>query len=505
MLSDNLNYEPNELSFGTSGLRGLLSDMTDLECYINTRGFIDFMSMSDGTVYIAGDLRSSTPRIMSAVAKAIEDSGLDYENCGFIPTPAIALYSESKDSPCIMVTGSHIPDDRNGIKFYKADGEVLKADEAAIKESVAKVRKQMYISEESTFGADGQLVDKFELSDVMSAASNMYKSRFVDFFGGDSLDGSKIVMYQHSAVGRDLIPEILEAMGASVTNVDRSEAFIPIDTENVTPDDASHFRQIATSNPDCDAVISTDGDSDRPFVIDETGEFHRGDVLGVVTAQLLNADAAAFPISSNDAVVRVMEDEHVQYELTRIGSPYVVVAMQDLDHNHDRVVGWEVNGGFLTGSDVERGGKVLSPLPTRDALLPIVCAIISAKESGQKISELFAALPRRFTQAGMLNNFPNEVSAKIVQTLEKRDDAAEALIESQFTKELGFDEVLSIDVTDGIRIYFDNGDIAHLRPSGNAPQLRIYSNANSQERADEIVAQGVEEPSGILRSIESSI
>jgi hypothetical protein len=43
-------------------------------------------------------------------------------NCGFIPSPAVALYGITREIPSIMVTGSHIPDDRNGIKFNQCNG-----------------------------------------------------------------------------------------------------------------------------------------------------------------------------------------------------------------------------------------------------------------------------------------------------------------------------------------------------------------------------------------------
>ena len=148
-LRHSLNYQPVELSFGTSGLRGLVSDMTDLECYINVIGFLRFLqhaniSASKHPVYLAGDLRHSTPRILRAVAKAVKDSGHELVYSGLVPTPAVAYYALQNDAPCIMVTGSHIPDDRNGIKFYTGSGEVLKEDELGIKESVASIRARLY-------------------------------------------------------------------------------------------------------------------------------------------------------------------------------------------------------------------------------------------------------------------------------------------------------------------------------------------------------------------------
>jgi phosphomannomutase len=52
-----------------------------------------------------------------------------------------------------------------------------------------------------------------------------------------------------------------------------------------------------------------------------------------------------------------------------------------------------------------------------------------------------------------------------------------------------------------VRVGFANGDVAHLRPSGNAPQLRVYALAGSEARADEIVRACLAEPDGILRTL----
>jgi phosphomannomutase len=108
------------------------------------------------------------------------------------------------------------------------------------------------------------------------------------------------------------------------------------------------------------AIVSTDGDSDRPFVIDEHGVFHRGDVLGAVVARWLGADFAAFPVSSSDAVTQWLEAQSVGSQQTRIGSPYVISAMKaGAEAGKQRVVGWEVNGGFLTGVELEVNGAKL--------------------------------------------------------------------------------------------------------------------------------------------------
>jgi len=513
-LRETLTYEPAELKFGTSGLRALVTDMTDLECYLNTLGFLAYLAEvghtqnANGVVYVAGDLRHSTPRILRAVVKAVRDSGYDPVFCGFVPTPTVAYYALVKNAPCIMVTGSHIPDDRNGIKFHRADGEVLKEDEVGIKAAVAQVRANLYNHDASgvPFSPDGMLTEEVTMPEEDMAAAELYLKRHTDVFAPDTFKGKKIVFYQHSAVGRDLLVTLLEKLGAEVTPVGRSEKFIPIDTENVTPADQAYFKQVASEHPDAFAIVSTDGDSDRPFLVDANGIFNRGDVLGAVVAMWLRADFAGYPVSTSDAVDKALGDNGIAFKHTRIGSPYVISAMiEAAKSGKQRVTGWEVNGGFMIGNDFEVNGKTLKALPTRDAIFPIIVAMIASIEAGGSVADRFATLPQRYTQAGMIDNFPTEVSQQIVGNFSEDSPEVYRQLEQYFTPEQGFGKITKINSLDGVRIYFDNDEIAHLRPSGNAPQLRCYSVAATQERADQIVAMAIAEPEGIFRKIEKSL
>ena len=112
------------LKFGTSGVRGLVVDMTDRECFLYASAFAQYLleTSDTNTVAVSGDQRSSTPRIIAAIAKALGENGFDVDYCGLIPTPALAGYSFQRGYGSIMVTGSHIPDDRNGIgrRYHRA-------------------------------------------------------------------------------------------------------------------------------------------------------------------------------------------------------------------------------------------------------------------------------------------------------------------------------------------------------------------------------------------------
>jgi phosphomannomutase len=115
----------SNVRFGTSGARGLASDMTDEVCYAYTVAFLQYLESTGALkekniIGVGGDFRPSTDRIMNAVSMAIESRGYILENCGKIPSPTLAHYGLVKQMPTVMVTGSHIPADRNGIKYTAA-------------------------------------------------------------------------------------------------------------------------------------------------------------------------------------------------------------------------------------------------------------------------------------------------------------------------------------------------------------------------------------------------
>ena len=548
------------LTFGTSGLRGLVTDITDLEAYINTKGFLDYLfrigDVDEGDVVcIAGDLRPSTQSakggIMNAVARAIDDVGLRVDNLGKIPTPGLTFYALQKGCASVMVTGSHIPFDRNGIKFNRATGEVLKADEPGILEAVAAVRRDEYTrpGSESLFRDDGTFKEgeRPELPPVNDEARQMYVRRYLDFFPPQGLKGLRMVFFQHTAVGRDLLADLFRLMGAEVIPAARSEAFVAIDTEDITPERLDDLQEMANDairdHGSVHAVVSTDGDSDRPLILgvdsDNKVHFFGGDILGIVVADYLDADAISVPISANDAVDLYFNKKGLLPMKTKIGSPYVIKSMQEASSaGKRRIVGWEANGGFLTGSSIERNGRILAPLPTRDAVLPLMAAIFASLEQQCSLMALFGRLPPRYSKAGLIDAFPQETSRAILRQFSPADErvkevrfeeasvalvfadghsmkatatAADEQREIQqqlaavFTAASGFDDIIRINTLDGVRIYFRNSDIAHIRPSGNAPQLRIYAVANTQARANEIVEMSLREPNGLLRKLEAGV
>ena len=461
------------LKFGTSGLRGLVSELVGLPTYSHVRAFCamlreDAAAGQAGEVLIGRDLRSSSPLIASQCAQAVLDAGFTPVDCGALPTPALALAAMERGSPAIMVTGSHIPDDRNGLKFYRAGGEIDKADEARI----LAAHDALALA----------VVPPISVAPAQHDIASSYRDRYADFFGA-ALEGLTIGVYQHSSVGRDVICDVLAALGATPVPLGRSDRFIPVDTEALRPEDEELARQWAGERK-LDAIVSTDGDADRPLVADETGRFLRGDLLGALTARFLGADTIVTPVTSNSALDR--PGLFGKVVRTRVGSPYVIAGMEQATAEDARiVVGFEANGGVLLGSDVMRDGRRLAALPTRDALLPILSTLALGKSEGRPLSAIAADARFAIALSNRLQEIPQERTAALIARLDADDpgfrDAAFA----------GHGGVAARDRRDGLRLTLGSGATVHFRASGNAPELRVYVEAPALEAAQALLSDNL--------------
>ncbi|MEO1640113.1 MAG: phosphomannomutase [Pseudomonadota bacterium] len=440
--------------FGTSGLRGLVTDLSDALVARYAAGFADYLQHR-GRVLIGRDLRESSPRIARAVAAGLRAAGAVPVDCGALPTPALAFESARRAHPAIMVTGSHIPADRNGLKFYTAQGEISKDDETGI---------QFACAARGAAWLDGE-------TSVEDDALAAFRARYTTAFTGLPLTGMRIGVYQHSSVARDLLVDILSDLGAHVMPLGRSEKFVPVDTEAVSPKAAALLQSWAQG---FDAIVSTDGDADRPMVADENGRVIPGDVLGPLTAREIGAKTIVTPVSSNSLVEKMGAFDRVVR--TRIGSPFVIAAMKA--EGAHAVAGYEANGGFLLGFATSG----LAPLMTRDCVLPIIVPLIASARRGLSLSALRETLPPIFTASDRLQDVDPERSKSLIAGLSPGSDLAGQVF-------AGFGKETARDMTDGLRVTFEKSLVVHIRPSGNAPELRCYAEAQSQDAATALVAR----------------
>ncbi|HRY82625.1 MAG TPA: phosphomannomutase [Candidatus Moranbacteria bacterium] len=475
------------LKFGTSGLRGLVEELTDKECYLYTIAFLEYLQdlklvKKNCTVSIAGDFRPSTPRILKACVAAIKDFGFQIDYCGIIPTPTVSFYAFQRKIPSIMVTGSHIPYDRNGIKFNLPTAEILKKDEQIITAKHQKIANNEKFNQ--LFDKKGTLKKNISLPKLNKKAETEYIERYLKFFPKNLLKGKRIVVFQHSAVIRDIMASALKKLGAVVIKVERSEKFIPIDTEAIQE---IYLKKAQTwvKKYKADAILSADGDSDRPMLFDETGTFIRGDFLGVITSAYLKADSVSATASCTTALEKSKLFRKINR--TKIGSPYVVEAMQNDEKKGFRRVGsYEANGGYLLQTNLKLNGCELRALPTRDSMLPILSALALAKKKNLPLSKLVRLFPQRFVYSQSIKGFPTEKGQEILKKISAGDLTAKKTAQKIFGL---VSEIEEINFLDGARMFLSSGEILHVRPSGNSPELRVYCETGSLEKSKKMTEE----------------
>jgi len=448
-------------NFGTSGLRGLVTELTAPLVADHVRAFAAACPTGTG-LWVGRDLRASSPALADCVLAAARAAGLRTVDAGALPTPALALAAMADGAAAVMVTGSHIPADRNGLKFYTPEGEITKAHEAAILGQLGQPR--------ADHPAPATIRD--------TGAGDAWVARVVDGFGAGALPIVRVGVWMHSAVSGDLMVRALRALGAKVFDFGQSDEFIPVDTEAVDADTRWKLRDMVLANQ-LDALVSTDGDGDRPLVVDDRGDIVPGDVLGQITAALMGADTVVTPVSSNTGAEA--SGRFARVIRTRIGSPFVIAGMQAAG---GRVAGYEANGGFLLGFDADGPAGRVPALATRDSLLPIVAALYEGRRLG-RLSRRVAQEPARFTAADRLEHIAPDASASLMAGFAAHPDSLRAFLATLDEEQAG------IDTTDGLRIKLASGRILHMRPSGNAPEFRLYTEAKTPDAAQDLLRRGL--------------
>jgi phosphomannomutase len=458
--------------FGTSGLRGLAMELVGGTTRLHVRAFVRYiqarkLARRGGVVCVAYDFRDSSEALLQDALAALAQEGMKAIVFGAVPTPALALEAMRRKAGAIMITGSHIPADRNGLKFYLPQGEISKRDEKAISAGVVKLQASAKWAK-----PHGEAKPEVQLE-----KPDAFVARCFDAFSGQPLKGLRVGVYQHSTVARDMLVDVLRHAGAEAMALGRSASFIPVDTEAVSEATQALVTGWCKAGR-FDAIVSADGDGDRPLICDERGQILRGDFIGMITARFLGAKTVVTPITSNSGIDAHLSRRSIR---TKVGSPYVIAGMKKAKRAGAKaIVGFEANGGFFTLSPFKLNGSLLAPLPTRDCFLPILAVLSFAARERLKLSSLAEKYPLPVALAGRLENYPLATSAALMARLKKSPFAAR-----DFLAPLG--SASRIDKTDGLRCTLRGDAIVHLRPSGNAPEFRCYVEAAKQAEAEQLL------------------
>ena len=244
-----------------------------------------------------------------------------------------------------------------------------------------------------------------------------------------------------------------------------------------------HRRATGSLAHRLDALVSTDGDADRPLVADEAGAFIRGDVLGILTAQFLGADAVVTPVTSNSAIEGL--GAFAQVIRTKVGSPFVIAGMEAARRaagHHDRRLRGEWRRAARFRRD-DRRSRARGAADARRRAADPCGARWRRAVPGKTLGQLVATLPPRIALSDRLEHVPQERTAALLERLAVPDFAA------RYFAEVG--EVASVSPLDGLRFILTSGDVVHYRASGNAPELRCYTEASTAARAETLLAWGL--------------
>jgi len=392
--------------------------------------------------------------IAQAIVAAVRDAGMRAINLGAIPTPALMHYALARGKGSIMVTGSHIPFDRNGYKTNTSKGELLKQQEAPIQEQVLDIRQSLYAQpfDQSLFDEHG-----FFKTGHRSSNRTAGSPRCLDRTIHQLLPGR--ISRRQAAPGLSTLRGGARPAGGGPRALERGgdrggtqRDVRPIDTENIGAPQLATIQALAdeatAKHGPLDAIVSTDGDSDRPLVVGvdpatAKAHFFGGDLVGMVVAEYLKSDAVVVPISCNDAVDRGNLSSVVEAK-TRIGSPFVIAAWRRPGaKGKPRLrMGTEWRVFDRLGHGTERRGLERAAYKGRDFADPRV--LFAASDSGLNLVDLFDRLPKRFSRAALLENFPRSLGLKIVAVF-SAGATAQKLLAKFFTPEMGFGAIVHVD------------------------------------------------------------
>ncbi|HJX45561.1 MAG TPA: hypothetical protein VJ399_00105 [Patescibacteria group bacterium] len=431
--------------FGTSGIRGDAEKLfTSQFCFDIGRAFAIFLSKNkkNSAIAIGMDPRNSSPRIKEMIISGLLYQKKEVFDEGASPIPAINYILKvcSEFSGSIMVSGSHIMPDLNGIKFFAFEEEISKKQEIEIENIYQEIKNKV----------KSRKID----SDIHyeNRANQEYQENLIKY-ANSPYPKWKIVVDPGDGAQSDTMPQVLRRLGIDVIEINSTiqGQFFARDTE-VKSNMSDLIKKVKEVK--ADFGIGYDADGDRVVFIDEKGNFIPGDYTGTLIARDIPGESIVTPISSSQVVDKIGKTVF----RTKVGSPYVVDKMKEVKSSF----GFEANGGGIFPEMLSRdGGR------TTIEILNIL-----ARE-GKRLSNVISELPKYYILRDKIS-YKWELKDKIIR---------EAKINFKGEK---------IEEIDGLKIWIDDNTWILFRSSLNAPEFRVFVESKSNEKAKDLIKKGLD-------------
>ena len=251
------------------------------------RAFIKWLSIKCGKkdlkIAVGNDVRTSCERIFAVIKRAVLDSGCSLIYCGICSTPSMFMLLKKSDWECdasIMITASHLPYDRNGLKFFTADGGLDGKD-------IDKIIDLAENEEKLSGNRSGNYEEKSYMDDYCRDLVNIVRTGCGK---NKPLLGTKVIVDAGNGVGGFFAEKVLIPLGADTNGSQflEHDGLFPNHIPN--PEDKTAIqslsRAVVKNNAHLGVIFDTD--VDRAGAVDSTGnEINRNRLIALTAATLL--------------------------------------------------------------------------------------------------------------------------------------------------------------------------------------------------------------------------
>ncbi|CAL67021.1 phosphoglucosamine mutase [Christiangramia forsetii] len=453
-----------------SGIRGTIGgktgdNLTPLDTVKFAAAYGSWLKKETGKkelkVVVGRDARISGRMIQELTMNTLTGLGIDVIDLGLSTTPTVevAVPIEKADGG-IVLTASHNPKQWNALKLLNNKGEFLDGDAGA---EILKI-------------ADTEGFDFAEVDDLgkITTIDNYIDRHIKEVLELRLVDADKVaktklkvVVDAVNSTGGIAIPALLEKMGVEVIELYcEPNGHFPHNPEPLK----EHLKDICelVKKEKADFGIVVDPDVDRLAFIDENGEMFGEEYTLVACADYVLSKTPGNTVSnlsSSRALRDITQKHNGNYEASAVGEVNVVQLMKD----NKAVIGGEGNGGIIY-PESHYG---------RDSLVGTALFLTYLAEKGKKVSEIRNEYPSYFMSKNKIQLTPDLDVDGVLKAVEKRHLNEE------------------ISTVDGVKIDFPENWV-HLRKSNTEPIIRIYTEAKSQQEADDLAQKMIKEIEAII-------
>jgi phosphomannomutase len=267
---------------------------------------------SDMTIAVGMDSRISGASLKKAFAEGINSMGVNVVDCGLASTPAMFMVTKSdkiKATAGVMLTASHLPFNRNGLKFFTAEGGLDKKDISEI----------LSIAERDDYSASPRtgVIEKFDFISEYAATLVTYiragANNSEDY--DRPLKGAKIIVDAGNGAGGFFASKVLEPLGADTEGSQflKPDGRFPNHVPNPEDEEAMHSICKAVVKHKADLGIIFDTDVDRAAVVDRNGNpVNRNDLIALISAVVLKENPGSIVVTdsiTSDGLTKFIEEE----------------------------------------------------------------------------------------------------------------------------------------------------------------------------------------------------